>query len=160
MTRDRTLLEQSRHGKATAGVASVAVFVLCVIVQDLLQVGVYINATLSAAVAGLAYIVVRAVADPLFFDHGDEGEADEHWADDGSGEREGWSAHHIRQLSPHSAWAHGAILDGAPVQAVADPEPAGAPQPAPAYAPVVYDLDWLVDRLRPGRHRKPEAGAR
>jgi hypothetical protein len=29
---------------------------------------------------------------------------DERWRDDGSGERAGWDAQHLRGLSPHNAW--------------------------------------------------------
>lgn len=88
---------------------------------------------------------------------------DEHWVDDRSGDREGWSACHIRQLSPHAAWTNYAILPPADNTAPApQPEPKqAAPQPV-AVERVVYDVDWLAAKLRrqpPGRHRA-KVGAR
>lgn len=75
------------------------------------------------------------------------------WIDDGSGERECWSGHHMDELSPHSAWAHGdTILQPAVEAPVSQPEPAVQ---LPAVDGVVYDLDWLK-LPRPGRHRAPE----
>ncbi|GAA0720243.1 hypothetical protein Drose_06530 [Dactylosporangium roseum] len=109
-------------------------------------------------VAVSAGLVVTAVSVPFFRSllspaPGAEIDEDGMWADDGSGEREGWSGWHTRALSPHSAWAHGdARLDEPAVQ-VSDE----APQPAEP-AQVVYDLDWLT--LPGGRHRAPQAGAR
>lgn len=87
-----------------------------------------------------------------------EEEPDEDWRDDGSGERSGWDAHHLRGLSPHNAWIaapeeRGFVSDSSATAEIPVPIP-------PAAEPtVVYDTGLFDLRLRRPKGKR-RAGAR
>lgn len=90
-----------------------------------------------------------------------EADQDDDWRDDGSGDRPGWDAHHMRGLSPHNAWLAAPDDRGFTADSSATAEiPVAAP--AAEEPTVVYDTGLFDLRLRrpKGRRRAVNAGAR
>lgn len=102
----------------------------------------------------------KAVAAGLGEDEGEgEGEGDD-WRDDGSGERAGWDAHHIRGLSPHNAWIVAPDELGFGPADTAE-MPAVKPAVVVDEPTVVYDLRGFSFRRRPpGRRRATKVAAK
>lgn len=80
------------------------------------------------------------------------------WRDDGSGERHGWDAHHMRGLSPHNAWITAPDERGFTADSSATAE-LPTPVPPTVEPTVVYDTGLFDLRLRRPKGKR-RAGVR